>query len=139
MPCVPLSCASCVLGFSTGFRGQVDHKKTFFYLEQVILKHNAHANTIKIDQMPTGLDFYFKEKSHANKFVDFLSSIVPVTYVSNHRTNEASRAGRVGCWLSGLGGGWGWEANLMFLCVHGPARVCIPSLQLQGLQAAGFP
>ena len=59
----------------------MDHKKTFFYLEQVILKHNAHANSIKIDQMPTGLDFYFKEKSHANKFVDFLSSIVPVTYV----------------------------------------------------------
>ena len=61
---------------------QVDHKKTFFYLEQVILKHNAHSHTIKIDQMPTGLDFYFKDKSHANKFIDFISSIVPVKYDS---------------------------------------------------------
>ena len=32
------------------FLPQTSHKKTFFYLEQLILKHNAHQNTVKIKQ-----------------------------------------------------------------------------------------
>lgn len=30
---------------------QADHKKTFFYLEQLILKHRAHSNTVNIKPM----------------------------------------------------------------------------------------
>ena len=32
------------------FHPQTSHKKTFFYLEQLILKHNAHQNTVKVKQ-----------------------------------------------------------------------------------------
>ena len=32
----------CILCFQT------DHKKTFYYLEQLILKHRAHVNTVNI-------------------------------------------------------------------------------------------
>ena len=32
------------------FISQTSHKKTFFYLEQLILKHNAHNNTVRIKQ-----------------------------------------------------------------------------------------
>jgi NMD protein affecting ribosome stability and mRNA decay len=59
-------------------RQKVDHKKTFFLLEQLILKHNAHDKCISIDQVPTGVDFAFGEKSHAVSFINFLSSVVPI-------------------------------------------------------------
>lgn len=34
-------------------RQKVDHKRTFFFLEQLILKHGADANTINIKQVRT--------------------------------------------------------------------------------------
>jgi hypothetical protein len=33
----------------------VRHKKTFFHLEQMIIKHNAHQNTIKITNVAGAL------------------------------------------------------------------------------------
>lgn len=32
-------------------RQKASHKKTMFYLEQAILKHNAHANTLNIKEV----------------------------------------------------------------------------------------
>lgn len=59
-------------------RQKVNHKKTFLYLEQVILKHHAHKDTINIKEAKDGLDFFYAERSHAVKMVDFLTSVVPV-------------------------------------------------------------
>ncbi|EFJ29659.1 hypothetical protein SELMODRAFT_91517 [Selaginella moellendorffii] len=59
-------------------RQKVDHKRTFFFLEQLILKHAAAALAINIKQMHEGIDFFFSSRSHALKFVDFVSSVVPV-------------------------------------------------------------
>jgi len=56
---------------------QVDHKRTFLYLEQLILKHNAHLKAISIEQRHNGMDFAFADRSAAAKFVDFLGSVVP--------------------------------------------------------------
>lgn len=56
------------------------HKRTFFFLEQLILKHNAHATTVNIKDVPDGLDFFFGHKSHALKFVDFLQAVAPVRF-----------------------------------------------------------
>lgn len=61
-------------------RQKVSHKKTFFFLEQLILKHNAHAHTINIENVPDGVDFFFSERSHAAKFVDFLASVVATRF-----------------------------------------------------------
>lgn len=58
-------------------RQKTDHKKTFFYLEQLILKHKAHWNTINIKPAHDGLDFYYSKKDDAKKMVEFLSSVVP--------------------------------------------------------------
>ncbi|KAJ2604426.1 ribosome-binding protein [Coemansia sp. RSA 1722] len=58
-------------------RQKVDHQRTFFYLEQLILKHNAHQDTINIKEVKGGLDFHFAQRSHAIKMVDFLASMVP--------------------------------------------------------------
>ncbi|KAJ2396722.1 ribosome-binding protein [Coemansia sp. RSA 2559] len=58
-------------------RQKVDHQRTFFYLEQLILKHNAHADTINIKEVKGGLDFHFAQRAHAIKMVEFLGSMVP--------------------------------------------------------------
>ncbi|CAK4031432.1 60S ribosomal export NMD3 [Lecanosticta acicola] len=59
-------------------RQKVPHKRTFLYLEQLILKQGAHKETINIKEVPNGIDFYFAQKNHAEKFVDFLHSVTPV-------------------------------------------------------------
>lgn len=59
-------------------RQKVPHKRTFLYLEQLILKQGAHKETINIKEVPNGIDFFFAQKNHAEKFVDFLHSVTPV-------------------------------------------------------------
>jgi nonsense-mediated mRNA decay protein 3 len=63
---------------SVQVRQKVPHKRTFLYLEQLILKHSAHKDTINIKEAKDGLDFYFSQRNHAEKMVDFLSSVAPV-------------------------------------------------------------
>jgi nonsense-mediated mRNA decay protein 3 len=60
-------------------RQKVTHKRTFLYLEQLILKHGAHQDTINIKETHEGLDFYFAHRNQAEKFVDFLTSVTPVS------------------------------------------------------------
>lgn len=59
-------------------RQKVPHKRTFLYLEQLILKHGAHKDTINIKEVKDGLDFYYSARNQAEKFVDFLNSVAPV-------------------------------------------------------------
>ncbi|KAG5513864.1 hypothetical protein PMAC_000486 [Pneumocystis sp. 'macacae'] len=59
-------------------RQKVDHKKTFLYLEQLILRHHAHRDASNIKEVKDGLDFYYLNRNHAIKFVEFLSTVVPV-------------------------------------------------------------
>lgn len=61
-------------------RQKAIHKRTFYYLEQLILKNNAHSNTINIKDQTDGLDFFFSTRSNALKFVDFLQAVVPVRF-----------------------------------------------------------
>ncbi|RUS75001.1 hypothetical protein EGW08_017224 [Elysia chlorotica] len=63
-------------------RQKSDHKKTFFYLEQLILKHRAHRSTVNIKPMADGLDFFFTKQDDAKKLVEFLSAYVPCRYVT---------------------------------------------------------
>ncbi|KAF7824525.1 60S ribosomal export protein NMD3 [Senna tora] len=59
-------------------RQHVTHRRTFFYLEQLILKHGAAAAAIRIKQMHQGIDFFFSNRSHAVRFVEFLGRVAPV-------------------------------------------------------------
>jgi nonsense-mediated mRNA decay protein 3 len=66
-------------------RQRVDHKRTLFYLEQLILKHSAHEDVLGIRQQRDGLDFYFIHRSHALKFLSFLNGVACVRQrQSNH-------------------------------------------------------
>jgi nonsense-mediated mRNA decay protein 3 len=50
-------------------RQRVTHKRTFLFLEQLILKHNAHEKTIGIVETPDGLDFQYKSDAHAKRLI----------------------------------------------------------------------
>lgn len=60
-------------------RQKVEHKKTFLYLEQLILKKRLHEHFTRIEGQPDGLDFFFAHKSHALNFLEFLNRTAPVT------------------------------------------------------------
>jgi len=63
---------------SVQVRQKVAHKRTFLFLEQLMLKHGAHREAINIKEVHDGIDFFFAQRNHAEKFVDFLNSSVPV-------------------------------------------------------------
>ncbi|KAK4355841.1 hypothetical protein RND71_024812 [Anisodus tanguticus] len=58
-------------------RQHVSHRRTFFYLEQLILKYDAAARAIMIKQMDQGIDMFFSNRSHAVKFLEFIAKVVP--------------------------------------------------------------
>lgn len=43
-----------------------------------MLKHNAHRDTVNINEKKDGLDFYFAQRAHAIKMCEFLGSVVPI-------------------------------------------------------------
>ena len=55
----------------------VGHKRTLYYVEQLILKRGAHANVISLKEVPDGLDFYFVNASHAKRFAEFIGTVAP--------------------------------------------------------------
>ncbi|KAF5107496.1 hypothetical protein DV453_003026 [Geotrichum candidum] len=84
---VATQCPDCAKSFTVNtwranvqIRQKVPHKRTFLYLEQLILKHNAHLDTISIKENRDGLDFYYNQRNHALKMIDFLSAVAPVKY-----------------------------------------------------------
>ncbi|KAG9253219.1 NMD3 family-domain-containing protein [Emericellopsis atlantica] len=64
-------------------RQKVLHKRTFLFLEQLILKHGAHKDTLNIKEAKDGIDFFFSARNQAEKFIDFLNSVVPVKVKSS--------------------------------------------------------
>lgn len=66
-------------------RQKANNKKTLYYLEQMILKHKAHENTLGIKNAPSGLDFFFSAENHARKMVDFLQSVLPIKFFQSKK------------------------------------------------------
>ena len=87
-----LQCEDCQKSFTphtyvakVQVRQRVEHQRTFYYLEQLLLKHKANNHVTDIKQVDNGLDFDFMNKSHAGRFLDFLRGIVPIR-VNNSKT-----------------------------------------------------
>ena len=59
-------------------RKHVSHKRTFFYLEKLILKHGVAAQADDVKQVHKNVDFFFANKIHASKFMSFLGNVVPI-------------------------------------------------------------
>ncbi|EKX53038.1 hypothetical protein GUITHDRAFT_101481 [Guillardia theta CCMP2712] len=58
-------------------RQRAENKRTFYLLEQLILKHKAHKRTLNVKEVPDGIDFYFANLKHATKFSAFVTSVIP--------------------------------------------------------------
>jgi nonsense-mediated mRNA decay protein 3 len=66
-------------------RQKVPHKRTFLFLEQLVLKHGAQRDTIAVKEARDGLDFFYAQRSHALKMVDFLQGVVPIRAKASER------------------------------------------------------
>jgi len=66
-------------------RQKVKHKRTFLFLEQLILKHGMAATCMGIAEQPDGLDFFFDHRSKAAHFQDFLRDVVPLRCKTSKR------------------------------------------------------
>lgn len=78
-------CTECQAEFRQGswkslvqVRQRVGHKRTFLYLEQLILKHGAHRGALSVETFRDGMDFYFPDKGKAARFITFLENCVPI-------------------------------------------------------------
>jgi nonsense-mediated mRNA decay protein 3 len=85
-------CLECQAEFRQGswkalvqIRQRVAHKRTFLYLEQLILKHGAHRGCLSIETFRDGMDFYFPDKGKAARFMAFLESVVPAKVSSSRQ------------------------------------------------------
>lgn len=82
---IAMQCPDCAKSFTANtwratvqIRQKVPHKRTFLYLEQLILKHNAHMDTISIQETKDGLDFFYSQRNHAVRMVEFLNAVSPI-------------------------------------------------------------
>ncbi|GJJ14763.1 hypothetical protein Clacol_009031 [Clathrus columnatus] len=66
-------------------RQKVPHKRTFLFLEQLILKHGAQKDTISVKEVKDGLDFFYAQRSHAIRMTEFLAGVVPVRTKSSEQ------------------------------------------------------
>ena len=76
-----IQCEDCAKTFtphiwkcSVQIRQKVNHKRTFLYLEQLILKHKTYTKAINIKEQNEGVDFFFSNKSQGNSFSSFIQS-----------------------------------------------------------------
>ena len=66
-------------------RQKRSHKKTFLYLEQLILKHNMHKACVRITGSGDGLDFFFADKQNKRRFLEFLQAVMPIKYSESQK------------------------------------------------------
>ena len=64
-------------------RQHVGHKRTFLYLEQVILRTRADSACMAVRDVHGGLDFYFGGRAAATRFVEFVEGAVPARHRSD--------------------------------------------------------
>ncbi|KAL5101368.1 hypothetical protein RYX36_005695 [Vicia faba] len=51
---------------------------SFFRLEHAISKHGVAANAVRINKMKHGIDYFFFNRIHANRLLDFIKGRLPV-------------------------------------------------------------
>jgi len=74
-------------------RQKVEHRRTLCFLEQLIVKHDAHDKVISLRETREGMDFHFSQRSHAQRFFDFVQSLIPTMgknskHLVSHDTNS---------------------------------------------------
>lgn len=82
--CSPCQCPDCARSYTehtwtatTQIRQKTKHKRTFFYLEQCMIKTGVASKAVNIKEMPGGLDFFWLGKTESGALLEFLKSVVP--------------------------------------------------------------
>ena len=60
-------------------RQRAEHKRTLFWLEQELIKNHRHDDSLALEVVNGGLDFYFYQLKEAQAFVEYIKSIVVST------------------------------------------------------------
>ena len=66
-------------------RQKTTHRKTFYYLEQLILKYNQHSMCTSVKPESGGVDFFFAREQDARKFLEFVQQVVPCRYAASKK------------------------------------------------------
>lgn len=74
----------------------MDHKRTFLWLEQEIVRRGAADKATGVETKPAGLDFFFADKSEANRFLHFLQHVVPCRHKQAKQLVSADLKSNVG-------------------------------------------
>jgi len=99
-------------------RQRVPHKRTILYLEQIILKHDAHSYALSITSQPDGIDFFFGERNHALRFISFLEGVIPL------RTRSAKELVSADLKSNTMSYKFTYFAEIVPLCKH-DLMVCV--------------
>lgn len=90
--CQPCQCPDCARSFTehtwtaaTQVRQKTKHKRTFFYLEQCLIKTGLAAKAVSMKEMPGGLDFFWLQKTEGMALLEFLRSVVPCQYKESRK------------------------------------------------------
>ena len=78
-------------------RQKAEHKKTLFYLEQLVLKQRAHRGCSGVKQVLGGIDFFYPKANDARRLTDFLMGVLPCRFTTakelvSQVTSEAARS-----------------------------------------------
>lgn len=81
----PTQCDDCKKAFTphagwtamVQVRQHAEHKRTFLFLEQLVLKHELAARLLNVVERPDGLDFHFPSRQPAQQFAEFCQSRFP--------------------------------------------------------------
>jgi nonsense-mediated mRNA decay protein 3 len=66
-------------------RQRVHHKRSFYWLEQIILKHSAHREASNVVETADGIDFFFGDSRKARRFIDFIAQFAPLRWSSSKK------------------------------------------------------
>lgn len=76
-------------------RQHASHKRTFLFLEQLVLRRRLHDKAIDLQVTRDGMDFYFPDKQTANRFSDILVGAVPGKARSSRKMISEDRKNNV--------------------------------------------
>ena len=66
-------------------RQKTTHRKTFYYLEQLILRYNQHSLCTNVKTESGGVDFFFAREQDARKLLEFVQQVVPCRYSASKK------------------------------------------------------
>ena len=110
-------------------RQKVPHKRTFLYLEQLILRYNAHRDTVAVQEKKDGLDFFYAQRAHAARMCEFLASVVPI------RVNKSEQIISMDVYTSTSNYKFTYSVEIAPICKDD--LVCLPLRVAQSLSGIG--